>query len=92
MADNLTRLRTTLEQLHRELDKIESTDPEIQALLASAVSDIQEKIEGQEGRADEVDESIADRLTAVARHYEESHPTLSGIVGSIIDALSRMGI
>lgn len=92
MTDNLTRLRTTLDQLHQELDKVESTDPEIQALLSGAVADIQEKINLQEGRASDDDGSIADRLTAVARHYEESHPTLSGIVGSIIDTLSRMGI
>lgn len=92
MTDDLTRLRSTIQQLHAELDKVESADPEIRALLTGAVADIQEKIDREEGRAHDDDGSIADRLTAVARHYEESHPTLSGIVGSIIDALSRMGI
>jgi len=92
MTDDLARLRTTLQQLHDELDKVEPADPEIQTLLSGAMADIQAKINRQEGRASDDDGSIVDRLSSVARHYEETHPTLSGIVGSIIDALSRMGI
>ena len=38
------------------------------------------------------DESLVGRLGEAARHFEESHPTLSGILGSMIDALGRMGI
>lgn len=37
-------------------------------------------------------ESLIEQLGQSARHFEESHPTLSGIIGSLIDALGRMGI
>lgn len=95
MSDDLNRLRATLAQLHEELDRVETTDPEIQRLLQGTMADIQGTIERHEGTAapaDPSDESIVDRLSAAARHYEETHPTLSGILGSIIDTLSRMGI
>jgi hypothetical protein len=96
VSDDLDRLRATLAQLHKELDRVETTDPEIQRLLESAVADILGTIERREGAAapsaEETDESIVDRLSAAARHYEETHPTLSGVLGSIIDTLSRMGI
>jgi len=95
VSEDLNRLRATLAQLHKELDRVEATDPEIQRLLQSAVADIQGTIERRESKAapaEQTDESIVDRLSAAARHYEETHPTLSGILGSIIDTLSRMGI
>jgi len=95
VSDDLDRLRATLAQLHKELDRVEATDPEIQRLLQGAVADIQGTIQRREGVASQgqpSDESIVDRLSAAARHYEETHPTLSGILGSIIDTLSRMGI
>jgi Domain of unknown function (DUF4404) len=38
------------------------------------------------------EESIIERLSAAERHFEQTHPTLAGIVGSIVNALSRMGI
>lgn len=37
-------------------------------------------------------ESLISRLRQKARQVEESHPTLFGALGSLIDALSRMGI
>jgi hypothetical protein len=38
------------------------------------------------------DESIAQRLATAEHEFEATHPTLAGIVGSVIDALARMGI
>jgi hypothetical protein len=40
----------------------------------------------------EQEETIVDRLSAAQRHFEQTHPTIAGIVGSVINALSRMGI
>ena len=36
--------------------------------------------------------SVVERLSEAAQHYEDQHPTLSGILGSMIDTLSNMGI
>jgi hypothetical protein len=90
VSEELAKLRATLAELHEELANVEPGNPEIRALLDSAVADIQQTINRRGDAAN--DSSIVDRLRAAARHYEESHPTLSGILGSIVDALSRMGI
>ena len=42
--------------------------------------------------AGEHEESIVQRLAAAERHFEQTHPTLAGVLGSVIDALARMGI
>ncbi len=95
MTDERQKLQATIDQLHQELAALDEVDEQAQQLLESAVADIHAKLEQPSTEDDaETDESasIAGRLGAAARHYEDSHPTLSGIIGSIIDALSRMGI
>jgi hypothetical protein len=97
MADDREKLRSTIDQLHAELAAMDEVDEEVRSLLNSAVTDIHTALEKDDipaaGQADEPeDASIVGRLSEAARHYEDSHPTLSGILGSIIDTLSRMGI
>jgi signal transduction histidine kinase len=77
--------------LHAELESIEQVDENVQQLLQTAVDDIHQALQhGTEST--EESSHIASRLTEAAQHFEESHPTLSGIIGSLIDTLSRMGI
>jgi len=89
MSDETEKLRATLEELQTEIAALEQDDPEVRELLKTALADIQQKLEGSET---ETDASITDRLGSAASHYEETHPNLSGIIGGLIDALSRMGI
>ncbi|MBI3465221.1 MAG: DUF4404 family protein [Planctomycetes bacterium] len=94
MSDAVQNLRDTLNQLHQQLEAAPDIDPEMRALLAVTVQDIHARLEG--GADTESDseppESIPDRLSEAIGHFEGSHPTLAGTLGSIIDALSRMGI
>jgi hypothetical protein len=94
MSDAAQNLRDTLNQLHRQLEAAPDIDPEMRALLAATVQDIHAKLEGDAitESDDEPPESIPDRLSEAISHFEGSHPTLAGTLGSIIDALSRMGI
>ena len=97
MSDLRDKLRATIDELHRELDAMDSVDDEVQGLLETAVKDIHQVLERHEaGDADgstaEQQTSIVGQLSEAARHYEGRHPTLSGILGSMIDALSNMGI
>lgn len=91
MTDETDKLRTTLEQLHGELGDVESADPEVRELLRSALGEIQLTLEGNPP-AESDDASVSDRLSEAAKHYEETHPNLSGMLGGVIDALGRMGI
>lgn len=101
MSHDRARLETALNQLQIELHALEGVDPQVRQRLERTIEDIQREL--REPVADaalteptaETEKhpgSFADRLTDAARHFEETHPNLAGMVGSVIDALARMGI
>ncbi len=95
MSDQIEKLKATLAQLHVELERIEGAGPKERELLRSALADIHTALESPSGgppptAAERA--STRERLTTAAQHFEETHPTLSGLVGSLIDALGRMGV
>ena len=95
MTEQIEKLKATLAQLHTELEQIEGAGPEGRELLRGVLTDIQAALEAPSGGPQTTpaeQASIRDRLTAAAQQFEESHPTLSGMVGSLIDALGRMGV
>lgn len=89
MTDEQQKLRATIDQLHAELASMDQVDDDVQQMLKGTLDDIHNALGEQP-----TDESstIVGRLNEAARHYEETHPTLSGVIGSIIDTISRMGI
>jgi hypothetical protein len=98
MADDLQDLRTRLSELHTQLEAARSLDPESQALLRQLMADIEQALaRGSVGEQQLVRQhthrgSLIRRLGDATRGFESTHPMLSGAVGSVIDALSRMGI
>lgn len=97
MSDSHKKLKAAVDRLHDELGSMESADAEIRDVLQGAVEDIDlvlKRRESDQVTADiaEHHASIIERLSTTARHYEGRHPTLSGILGSLIDTLSNMGI
>jgi hypothetical protein len=93
LPEDHERLRRTLAELHAELQSVDRVDPEVRTLLESAIDDIHGKLDAPSAEvAEPQDDTIANRLTEAARHFEVTHPTLSGTLGSVIDALGRMGI
>lgn len=106
-ADQLRATLASLREQLAALDPASgAADPEVRAHLESALVDIHALLDaGAALPADDSispattgglisgeEESIIERLSTAERHFESTHPTLSGIVGSIISALSRMGI
>ena len=98
MADDLQDLRTRLAELHTQLESARSLDPDSQALLRQLMADIEQALaRGHAGEQQLVTQhthrgSLIRRLADATRGFESTHPMLSGAVGSVIDALSRMGI
>jgi chromosome segregation ATPase len=93
-TDDLAKLKQTLDELHAELERLDPADDQVRTLLSDALADIQTTLQRKEsGLAEEPSQtSLPNRLTSAAREFEETHPHLAGLVGSVIDALSRMGI
>jgi hypothetical protein len=98
MPDDLQNLRATLAELHRHLESARSLDPDSLAMMRQAVADIEHALaRGTDGgeplRTDAVHRgSVVRRLADAARGFESTHPMLAGAIGSVIDALGRMGI
>lgn len=95
MSEERKKLKATVDQLHTELGSMENVDEEIRQLLQGTMEDIHlilDQDRQPEADAGSQHASVVKRLSAAARHYEDQHPTLSGILGSMIDTLSNMGI
>jgi predicted transcriptional regulator len=87
------QLNERIQELLGELEQIEAVDQAAREQLTSVLSDIREAIaeEGGEETSDE-SESLLERLNEATRHFEESHPTLTAMVGRVAESLSNLGI
>ena len=85
------QLHTRLEQLHGELQNIESVDKEERRLLQTLMSDIK-KLTGREADDQSVHERLGEGLKEGIELFEASHPQATLLMGQVIDALAKMGI
>lgn len=100
MSDAKTRLAATLAELHEELAGAAAADAEVRQLLSTALAEIQAKLASSEEPAapagatttDGGADSVGERLRGAAIHFEESHPTLSGMINSLMETLAQLGI
>jgi len=86
------QLREDLERLHQELARSKTVDAAARGLLIDVLHDIEAVLERSEPGTGEESEPLIDRLRGTTSHFEESHPTLTELVGRIADVLSRLGI
>jgi hypothetical protein len=91
MTDQSSPLHETLELLCQQLEEAENIDRKLADQLAATIRTIQEALEDENAEA-ATHSSLLQRLTDAARHFEESHPTLSGTLGRLVDTLGQMGI
>jgi hypothetical protein len=91
MPERLKKLQATLDELESELHSLDSLDLHTRELLEEAAREIQAALDARDPDQFEP-HSIAEQLQEAARRFESSHPTLSAIVGRMIDVLAQMGI
>jgi predicted transcriptional regulator len=84
------QLHNRLEQLHGELQQIESVDESEQQLLQTLMSDIKKLIEARD--SDHVSDRLGEGLKKGVELFEASHPQATMLMGQAIDALAKMGI
>ncbi|MCA9101115.1 MAG: DUF4404 family protein [Pirellulales bacterium] len=93
MTDHDEELKATIQRLHALLAGVEDVDPQARLMLSETLGEIHEKLGTSGGdAAAEQQESLIERLTEAAKHFDDEHPTLAGMIGSVIDTLGRMGI
>jgi len=86
------QLHNRLEQLHGELQQIESVDEGEQQLLQKLMSDIKKLIEAGESDHHHVSDRLGEGLKEGIELFEASHPQATMLMGQAIDALAKMGI
>ena len=86
-----TQLHSRLEQLHAELQHIESVDEGERRLLQTLMSDIK-KVTEREANDEPVPEHLGEGLKEGIELFEASHPQATLLMGQVIDALAKMGI
>jgi hypothetical protein len=84
-----SELERHLAELHAELARTRSLDPDSRELLEDVRRDIEAVLE----RSDERRRSgLRERLESAIQHFEESHPVLTATMGRVIDQLANLGI
>ncbi|MGI9591985.1 MAG: DUF4404 family protein [Myxococcota bacterium] len=81
-------LREDLEKLRRELHEGPELDGKTRELLAGLAEEIEQVIERSGG----AEHTLGERLRAATERFEESHPSLTAVVGRLADMLSNVGI
>lgn len=90
------KLKSLLEELHKELASGESLDEETKNLLSNVSTDINTIIEkrGSEGEAvgDEGEPTPTETLEVLFEYFEEDHPQAASIVRQLVQVLNNIGI
>jgi hypothetical protein len=84
-------LLNTLKAVHAQLNQSGEIDPETQRLLQTVTADIQKALDAKSG-AEGSDDSLAERIRTSLIEFEVRHPTLGGLLESMTDGLSSIGI
>jgi NAD-dependent SIR2 family protein deacetylase len=86
------QLHNRLEELHGELQQIESVDDGEQQLLQKLMSDIKKLTDAGESEHHHVPDQLGEGLKEGVELFEASHPRATMLMGQVIDALAKMGI
>lgn len=81
-----------LQQLHRELQQLESPDATERHLLQQLQTDIQAVLAQSESHDPQPYTQLGERLQEGVEQLETSHPSLTLAMGQIVEILARMGI
>ena len=83
-------LRKLLEQLHSEIEQIESVDEKGQELLRDLGTDIRELLARSDD--EQAQPSVIERLEDSISYLEVTHPTLTQTLSRVLETLSNAGI
>jgi len=88
---SIEKLRATISELERELRGVRSLDAESRLVLEQAVQDLRTALQKVDRSAAER-QSLVERLQESVERFESTHPSLTAILGRLIDGLAQMGI
>jgi len=91
MPERVEKLRTLAQELAAELDASTTSDPQSRESLAAIVGDLRAALDRLDVEPIESD-TLTARFRAAEAEFQVSHPTISGLILRMIDALGQLGI
>ncbi len=93
MPERIEKLKGIITELEAELESLDTVDAQSQAVLEKALSDLRTALGKTDSSAlTSESESLIEQLRATEENFQVSHPTLSGLVMRMINALGQLGI
>jgi uncharacterized protein YhaN len=92
MPERVERLRSLVRELEAELAAIDTNDAESQQALAETLRELRQALQSRGGEPTLPSDSIVERLRSAEEDFQITHPTISGLVVRMIDALGQLGI
>lgn len=89
---NDQELRKLLEELHGEIDHIETIDKNEQELLRDLGTHIDELLERSENSSVQTHSNTILQIQDTIDHLEITHPTLTSMLSKLLSTLSNAGI
>jgi hypothetical protein len=86
------QLRQRLEQLHAELEQVDSVDSDSQELLRDLIKHIQGLLKESDGIPAPQYAPLQDRLTSARLQFQVSHPAVTAAIAQVLETLAQMGI
>ena len=83
------KLVATIQRLRAQLAE-SGLDPSLYSSLSATIDEAEASLSAKDPAAPPA--TLARRLADATGEFEASHPVLAGTVGSLIEALARMGI
>ena len=96
MPERIEKLNGIIKELEAELESLDTVDAQSQQVLKKAIEDLRTAL----GKTDSASldsaslesESLIAQLRSAEADFELSHPTVSGLVMRMINALAQLGI
>ena len=86
------QLRDRLEELHKELQQINSVDDDERKILKKMIGDIDKLIETEDTDQHHTYDRLGEGLREGIERFEASHPRATMLMGQLADALAKIGI
>ena len=91
MPERIEKLNGIIKELEAELESLDTVDAQSQQVLEKAIEDLRTAL-GKTDTASLESESLIAQLRSAEADFELSHPTVSGLVMRMINALAQLGI
>jgi hypothetical protein len=85
------KLREQLQELHAELQQVDSLDVTERELLQNLARDVHEILQKEDDRTQHYS-SLGEQLREVVAQVEASHPRVTLLMRQVIDQLAYLGI